>query len=324
MNTLTNVSNFRSRPDDAPVSRSDAPTGPALPVGPLAPEKIKEILESQTYEELTIEFDIHERILWYFMSPVSRPSATVGLMHDIKRLQALVRTIFDAHNDPTDPPIRYMALSSRMPGIFNLGGDLALFAQLIRERNRDALERYSRLSIDVIHANSDGLDLPLVTASVVQGDALGGGFEAALSSNLIIAEKSAKFGLPEVLFNLFPGMGAYTFLARRIDPSKAERMLLSGQIFSAEELLETGVIDAVVEDGTGEQALYDHIIKHGRQFVSHRSIYKVRGIVNPITYDEMAQITDIWVDAAMSIGEDDLSRMERLAAAQDRRWAKQS
>lgn len=199
-------------------------------MGPLAPEKIKEILEAQTYEELRIEFDIHERILWYFMSPVSRPSATVGLMHDIKRLQALVRTIFDAHNDPTDPPIRYMALSSRMPGIFNLGGDLALFAQLIRERNRDALDRYARLSIDVIHANSDSLDLPLITASVVQGDALGGGFEAALSSNLIIAEKSAKFGLPEVLFNLFPGMGAYTFLARRIDPAAAERMLLSGNI----------------------------------------------------------------------------------------------
>ncbi len=47
MNTLTNVSNFRTHPNDAPVSRSDAPTGPALPVGPLAPEQIKEILESQ-------------------------------------------------------------------------------------------------------------------------------------------------------------------------------------------------------------------------------------------------------------------------------------
>ena len=117
MNTLTNVSNFRSVPGDAPASRSDQPTGPALPVGPIAPEQLKELLESTRYEELTIEFDIHERILWYFMSPVSRPSATVGLMQDIKRLQALVRTIFEAHNDPTDPPIRYMALSSRMPGI---------------------------------------------------------------------------------------------------------------------------------------------------------------------------------------------------------------
>lgn len=322
MNSLTNIAGFHPHVEANPVSRSDIPPGPALPVGPLDPQDLKKILESQRYEELLVEYDVHEKIVWYFMNPTSRPSATVGLMQDIKRLQTLVRTVIEAHNDPQDPPIKYMALSSRIQGIFNLGGDLALFAQLIRERNREALDRYARLSIDVIHANSVNLDLPIITASVVQGDALGGGFEAALSSNLIIAERSAKFGLPEVLFNLFPGMGAYTFLARRIDPAAAEKMLLSGQIYTAEELLEAGVVDAVVEDGDGEQALYDHIIKHGRQFISHRSIYKVRGIVNPITYDEMARITDVWVDAAMSIGEDDLSRMERLASAQDRRWAK--
>lgn len=322
MNSLTSIAGYRPQSDAAPASRTDIPAGPALPVGPLDPQDLKQIIESQRYEELTVEYDIHEKIVWYFMNPTSRPSATVGLMKDIKRLQTLVRTVIEAHNDPVDPPIKYMALSSRMPGIFNLGGDLALFAQLIRERNREALDRYARLSIDVIHANSVNLDLPIITASVVQGDALGGGFEAALSSNLIIAERSAKFGLPEVLFNLFPGMGAYTFLARRIDPASAEKMLLSGKIYTAEDLLEAGVVDAVVEDGDGEQALYDHIIKHGRQFISHRSIYKVRGIVNPITYDEMARITDVWVDAAMSIGEDDLNRMERLAKAQDRRWSK--
>ncbi|MEH6754789.1 MAG: crotonase/enoyl-CoA hydratase family protein [Alphaproteobacteria bacterium] len=322
MNSLTNIAGYRPESDNSPVSRAGLPPGPALPVGPLDPQELKQILESQRYEELLVEYDVHEKIVWYFMNPTSRPSATVGLMKDIKRLQTLVRTVIEAHNDPKDPPIKYMALSSRLQGIFNLGGDLALFAQLIRERDRDALDRYARLSIDVIHANSANLDLPIITASVVQGDALGGGFEAALSSNLIIAERSAKFGLPEVLFNLFPGMGAYTFLARRIDPSAAEKMLLSGKIYTAEELFEAGVVDAVVEDGDGEQALYDHIIKHGRQFISHRSIYKVRGIVNPITYDEMARITDVWVDAAMSIGEDDLSRMERLASAQDRRWAK--
>ena len=52
-------------------------------------------------------------------------------------------------------------------------------------------------------------NLPFTTISLVQGDALGGGFEAALCGDIIIAEKQARFGFPEVLFNLFPGMGAY-------------------------------------------------------------------------------------------------------------------
>jgi hypothetical protein len=72
-----------SGPDRTTHRLREAPTGPALPVGPPAPEQIKEILKSQTYEELTTELDVRERILWYFMSPVSRLTATGGLMHDI-------------------------------------------------------------------------------------------------------------------------------------------------------------------------------------------------------------------------------------------------
>lgn len=317
MNSLTSIADYRPV---AEVTTSPAVERPGVPAD-LA--RIKTRLESEPFEELTVEYDVHERIVWYFMNPASRPSVTIGLMRDARRLQKLVQSVCEDYA-PADLPVRYVAVSSRIAGIFNLGGDLSLFAQLIRTRDRESLDRYARGSIDVVYANAINLDLPIVTASIVQGDALGGGFEAALSSNFIVAEKSAKFGLPEVLFNLFPGMGAYSFLARRIDPAEAEKMLLSGRIYTAEELFEKGVVDLVAEDGQGEQAFLDHVIKHGRQFVSHRSIYKVRGIVNPVSYEELVRITDVWVDAALAITEEDLSRMERLAAAQDRRWARKA
>ncbi len=317
MNSLTSIADYRSQADIAPASEAD------IPFVQTDLERLKLRLESEPFEELTVEYDPHERIVWYFMNPAARPSVTQGLMRDARRLQRLIQSICE-DCDPADLPVRYLAVSSRIAGIFNLGGDLSLFASLIRTRDRDSLVRYARGSIDVVYANATNLDLPIITASVVQGDALGGGFEAALSSNFIVAEKSAKFGLPEVLFNLFPGMGAYSFLARRIDPAEAEKMLLSGRIYTAEELFEMGVVDMIAEDGQGEQAFLDHVIKHGRQFVSHRSIYKVRGIVNPISYDELVRITDVWVDAALAISEEDLSRMERLAAAQDRRWARKA
>jgi DSF synthase len=281
---------------------------------------VKSRLENYPYQQLTIEFDQHERILWYFMAPTDRPSTTVPLMRETRHLQSTIIDIFDQWSDPESQPIRFLVVGSRMPGIFNLGGDLELFAQLIRQRNREALVDYARLAIEVVHANTTCLELPLITAAVVQGDALGGGFEAALSGDLIIAERSAKFGLPEVLFNLFPGMGAYSFLSRKIDPAQAERMMLSGKIYSADELHDMGIIDVVAEDGAGEQTLYEYLIKHGRQFNAHRAIYDVRRRVNPVTFDEMSDITDIWVETALRLRDEDVHRMERLAAAQLRRW----
>jgi len=274
------------------------------------------------YDELQVEFDANEGVLWYFMSPEMRPSATVGLMEDIGRMQRAIRAVFELAPNPADPPIRYMVLASRMPGIFNLGGDLNLFAKLIRAGDRQALHDYARLSIGVIHANAVNLGLPLITVSLVQGDALGGGFEAALSSNLIIAERGAKFGLPEILFNLFPGMGAYSFLARRIDPAQAERLILSGRVMEADELHAMGVIYVIADAGRVEQAFFEHLRKCGRLFTAHRSIYRVRNRVNPVQYEEMADIADAWVDAALQISDQDITRMERLATAQDRRWTR--
>lgn len=292
----------------------------ATPVTRLDEAIVKQTLEQDEYSELSVSFDGKERVLWYAMNPVERPNATVGLMQDIRRMQDRVCSVFERSPDPLGPPIRYLVLCSSMPGIFNLGGDLSLFANLIRRRNRVALTSYARLSIGVIHANSVCLNLPLVTISLVEGDALGGGFEAALSSNLLIAERTAKFGLPEILFNLFPGMGGYSFLARKIEPAKVEKMIFSGNIYSAEDLHQMGIVDIVCEPGRGRAAVYDHIDRCRHLHSAHQSIYRVRQRVNPVDYSEMADIADIWVEAALGLSDSDLHRMERLAAAQDRRW----
>src|SRR4030095_14346844 len=111
---------------------------------------------------------------------------------------------------------------------------------------------YGRACIDVLYRNYVGHDLPVTTVSLVQGECLGGGFEAALSSDVIVAEKSARFGFPEILFNLFPGMGAYSFLDRKIGQRGAEQLISTGKVYSAEEMLRLGVVDAIAEDGQGE------------------------------------------------------------------------
>ena len=58
---------------------------------------------------------------------------------------------------------------------------------------------------------------------------MGGGFEAALAGNVLVAERGTRLGFPEVLFGLFPGMGAYTLLRRRVDAVTAEKIILNAK-----------------------------------------------------------------------------------------------
>jgi DSF synthase len=271
------------------------------------------------YADLDLRLDRRDKGLWYFMNPQERPSFTHGLMRDMRQLHVSLRRFFAEHPGEARDSVRYFVMASRLPGIFNLGGDLRLFAEKIRARDRQSLQTYARATLELLTEYARNLDLPIVTIALVQGDALGGGFEAALCNNVIVAERSAKFGLPEILFNLFPGMGAYSFLSRRIGPAEAEKLIFSGRIYSAEELHELGVVDVVADDGRGEDAVRDYIDRHGRRFNARRAVYQVRQRVNPITHEELRDVLDIWVEAALGLEEADLRKMERLAAAQDRR-----
>jgi DSF synthase len=270
--------------------------------------------------ELDAVLDRNAKIYWLYMRPVGCPSFTFGLVRDVKAATDYLGGLF-ANKFQDEVPARYTVMASRMPGIFNLGGDLRNFANLIREKDRALLLKYGKACTEAQYERSIKMNLPVISISLVQGDALGGGFECALADDLIIAEKSAKFGLPECLFSLFPGMGALSFLTRKIGASMAEKMVFSGKIYSAAEMHEMGVVDVLAEDGMGEQAVYDFVEKNERSFASRRAVYAARQVVNPITRAELDRIVEMWVDAALSLGSTDLRIMERLASAQDRRWA---
>jgi DSF synthase len=123
-------------------------------------------------------------------------------------------------------------------------------------------------------------------------------------------------GFPEVLFNLFPGMGAYSLLSRKLDPKRAERMILSGKIYTAEELYGMGLVDMLVDVGEGERTVYDYIRRENRARNGFRSLRQVRDLRDPITYKELADVLQIWVDATMRLEHRDLRMMERLVARQ--------
>jgi DSF synthase len=180
------------------------------------------------------------------------------------------------------------------------------------------LWEYAQLSIDVLYGTYTNMDVPLTTIAMIRGNALGAGFEGALACDYLVAERNVQLGFPEVLFNMFPGMGAYSFLSRRISPIEVEKMILSGRIYSAEELYEIGVVDFIAENGAGVDAVKKFIYKHEKNSVTRKSLLKIRSRVNPVTLDELLDIGRIWVDAAMSLSSRELKVMERLIKSQDR------
>jgi DSF synthase len=276
-------------------------------------------LFDQNFRELNTRYDQEYGVLWAYMNPQPVPCFTPGILADMRDYQAIVQS--SGGVVATQGQLRsidYLVLASRVPGVFNLGGDLNLFRQLIVEGEREKLFHYAKACIDVLYPNIVNYNLPITTLSLVQGDALGGGFEAALSSDLIVAEKSAQMGLPEVLFNLFPGMGAYSLIARRLGMKKAEQFILSGRIYTAEELHEIGLVDILAEDGEGEIALYDYIKKQSRRKNALNALAQVRQRCNPVTYEELIDVTRIWVDAAFRLQDKDLRMMDRLVRAQQK------
>lgn len=203
--------------------------------------------------------------------------------------------------------------------VFNLGGDLGLFARLIRAGDREGLMRYARECVDSIHLLQTRLHPNAHTIALVEGDALGGGFELALACQTIVAESGVQMGFPEVLFGLFPGMGAYSLLSQRVSPKLAEQMMLNGVMYSSDELHRMGVVDVLVPKGEGKRAVHEVIRQNRRIATARLALHRIRDEVRPVTLDELVAITEIWVETALQLGDKSLRIMERLVRAQLKR-----
>ena len=274
-------------------------------------------LQTQTDDsQLKTHYDGKNKIGWFLMRGAPRPAFTPELLSEIS---AYFETVKQDMKETNGEKYDFLVLGSDVSGVFNLGGDLDLFSKYIRDGDRDGLLQYAYHSIDLVYQNLTHLGEDLTTISLIQGDALGGGFESAMSANVVVAERGTKIGLPEVLFNLFPGMGAFSLLSRKIGFAAAEKMISSGQLYSAEKLYDMGVVDILAEKGEGEVAIYRYIKSLKRSMNSYRSMQRVKDICNQVTREELIEVGEVWADAALNLTEKDLRMMKRLVSRQNSR-----
>lgn len=282
-----------------------------------APNEAAEIAISDDLyllNELDVFYDGDIKALWTYMRPQGRPSFTATMLRDFVNWQRLIVENFGDGR----APLNFLILGSRSPGVFCFGGDLALFQSLIRESNREGLVKYGYRCVEILERNARALDLPMLTIGLAEGSALGGGFEALLSFDVLIAERGVTFGLPEVMFGLFPGMGAHAFLTRKLGAAMAERMILSNQSYSAEQLYDMGVVHVLAEPGEGQAACQEYMQKNLRRHTGLVKAKQAMREVCSVPLDELRRVVDHWADAALALTEQDLKIMNRLTKAQSR------
>ena len=145
-----------------------------------------------------------------------------------------------------DPTVRAVVVSSTHPKAFCVGADL-------KERNT-LTDDELRAQRPVAQAAYRGvLDLPVPAVAAVDGYALGGGLEIALSCDLIVCGTDAVVGLPEVSVGVIPGGGGTQLLTRRVGWSRAAQMVFTAQRYSAERAHRLGVVDEVVPAGSARE-----------------------------------------------------------------------
>jgi len=154
------------------------------------------------YKQIEVRFDPERATAWTYLKPSGAPCFNLGMLEELRAHDSAIescggRVLYegDLHQ------IHYYVGGSRIEGIFSLGGNLANLVLLIKSRDHDTLMHYAKLCVDNMYQRICSYGSPMTTISLVQGEALGGGFETALSSNVIIAERRSRMGLPEILFN---------------------------------------------------------------------------------------------------------------------------
>jgi enoyl-CoA hydratase/carnithine racemase len=144
-----------------------------------------------------------------------------------------------------DPDIRVLVMTGAGDRAFCAGSDITEFAGLQGRVGEGKLIRENQVYDRVAN-------LPLPTIAVLEGDALGGGLELALCCDLRVASTRARLGMPEVRLGVIPGSGGTYRLPRLVGPARAAELILMGEIITAEEALNLGLVNRLVETGLAE------------------------------------------------------------------------
>ncbi|TPG61547.1 crotonase/enoyl-CoA hydratase family protein [Ewingella americana] len=269
--------------------------------------------EAGQLSQIAAYYEEGRNVMWMMLKAFPRPCFNQPLIEDIMNLTYAAKASglrFD-----------FWVTGSLVPNIYNVGGDLSFFVDSILNNKREALRAYARACIDCVHAAARGFDVGAVSLSMIEGTALGGGFEAALAHHYVLAQNTARMGFPEIAFNLFPGMGGYSLVSRKSGMRLAEELISTGESHTAEWFESRGLVDVLFQPGDAFIATRTFIDTLRPKLNGIRAMIRARQRVLQLSRSELMDITEDWVDAAFTLEEKDVAYMERLVMLQNRHTA---
>ncbi len=265
--------------------------------------------------ELAYEPDL--RLFWVTLRPEPKPVFTLPIITSVQKVQHSIIKIWQGSNNC---PIRFFAYRGTGP-LFSLGGDLDYYLDCLARNDRKGLVEYAARATEVIMFNSNGLNSIAVTLATVHAKALGGGIDPARACNVMIGEEQATFGYPEINYNHFP-IAAVPILSRHTGPIEAERILLSGAEYTARAFLERGALDEVVANGRGEEAIRDYAKRclptHQARVALFAAFNRRAGTLGA----DLFEAAEAWVDHIFNLRPIEISKLQRIAHAQERMLAR--
>jgi DSF synthase len=284
--------------------------------------KSYDTLLQRRLHHLEVRHDYAARAVWVEFKYRKQPCFTRELLDDVWTVQRSIReTAQMEFRTGRSDRLLFQVVTSADKQVFSLGGDLEYFIRLIEAGDREALWEYAKLCIDIQYGSVTHYNIPFTTIALVGGEALGGGFEAALSANVLVAERRSRFGFPEITFGMFPGMGALSLLVRKISPGMARRVMMDHRIYTAEELYDLGVVDILAPDGQGRAVVADYMRRHVNAAPGLHGFQAAVDRAIPVSLDELQDVVELWVDAALQLSEKNLRLMAYFARAQMKRYA---
>lgn len=190
------------------------------------------------------------------VATINRPKALNALNSEVLTdLDELVSAV------KADADIRALVITGSGEKAFVAGADIGEMSTLTKEGG----EAFGKHGNDVFRAIET---LPIPTIAAVNGFALGGGCELALSCDIILASEKAKFGQPEVGLGITPGFSGTQRLPRRVGVAKAKELIFSGKMIKADEAKEIGLVNAVY----APEALMDSALEMAKSFTKNAPI----------------------------------------------------